>query len=100
MMYDTALRVSKLYQRLMADWTLEVLSWSEGKAVLLGLPTYADADSGYHHPDVENLENSLLGIHRGLSRRPLPQNYQGVAIYCHWETDEAEWKYFREHFLK
>jgi len=43
--------------------------------------------------------NALLGVHRGLSHQPLPTNYQGVAIYCEWETSEAEWQYFREHFL-
>ena len=100
MMYDTALRVPKLYQRLMADWTVEVLAWSGGKPVLLGVPTYDDAGVGYHHPNVENLRNALRGIHRGLSRQSLPANYQGVAIYCDWETDDAEWKYFREHFIK
>jgi Glycosyl hydrolases family 18 len=99
MMYDAALRIPKAYQRLMANWTQEVLDWSEGKAVLLGLPTYDDAGVGYHDPRVENLTNALLGIHRGLSRQPLPANYQGVAIYCEWETSDAEWQHFREHFL-
>jgi len=38
-------------------------------------------------------------VHRGLSRRPLPANYQGVALYCDWETTEAEWIYYRHHFM-
>lgn len=100
MMYDAAQRVPKSYQSLMADWTQEVLAWSEGKPVLLGVPTYEDADVGYHSPKVENLSNALLGIHRGLSRQVLPTNYQGVAIYCEWETSDAEWLYLSEHFLK
>jgi hypothetical protein len=100
MMYDTALRVPKLYQSLMADWTEEVLAWSEGTDVLLGVPTYSDADSGYHHPAVESLGNALLGVHRGLARLDMPTNCQGVAIYCHWETDLAEWALFEEQFLK
>lgn len=100
MMYDTSLRIPKLYQNLMAAWTREVLEWSEGKPVLLGVPTYSDVGVDYHHPRVENLRNGLLGIHRGLSRQPVPTNYQGVAIYCDWETDDGEWNYFREHFLK
>jgi len=99
MMYDAALRIPKTYQHLMADWTSEVLAWSEGKPVLLGVPTYEDADVGYHDPKVENLTNALLGIHRGLSRQPLPTNYQGVAIYSEWETSDSEWQYFRDHFL-
>lgn len=99
MMYDAAQQLPKAYQRLMADWTVEVLRWSGGKPVLLGVPTYDDAGVGYHDPKVENLTNALLGIHRGLSKRPLPANYQGVAIYCEWETSEAEWAYLRGHFL-
>jgi hypothetical protein len=99
MMYDTALRVPKLYQRLMAEWTREVLAWSEGKQVLLGVPTYEDAGVGYHYSDVENMKHALAGIHRGLARQ-LPENYQGIALYCEWEMEDAEWHYLREHFLK
>lgn len=100
MLYDTALRKPKLYERLMADWTVEVLAWSGGKEVLLGLPAYEDKDVDYHRPEVENLATALRGVHRGLSRQPLPAHYRGVAIYADWVTDEAEWSYFRDHFLK
>lgn len=88
-MYDTSLQAPRLYQNLMAAWTAEVLTWSEGKQVLLGIPTYR-----------VSLRNSLLGIHLGLSRQPVPTNYQGIAIRSDRETDDEEWKYFREHFLK
>src|SRR6185503_848660 len=98
--YDTSLRYPRLYQNLMAEWTCEVLAWSEGRTVLLGLPTYDDADTGYHDPKAENLINGLLGIHRGLSSRSaIPTNYQGVAIYCEWEMDGAEWAEFHGRFL-
>lgn len=100
MMYDAGQKLPKTYQRLMADWTGEVLRWSEGKPVLLGVPTYDDAGVEYHDPKVENLSNALLGIHRGLARSSVPVHYQGVAIYCDWETSDAEWGFFREHFLK
>lgn len=100
MMYDAGQRTPKMYQRLMADWTEEVLASSDGKPVLLGVPTYEDPGVEYHHADVENITNALLGVHRGLSRHELPANYQGVAIYCDWETSDEEWAYFREHFLK
>jgi hypothetical protein len=99
MMYDAGQRVPKAYQKLMADWTEEVLAWSEGKPVLLGIPTYDDADSGYHNPNVENVTNAVLGVHRGLGLHRLPENYQGIAIYCDWETSDSEWAYLREHFL-
>ena len=109
MMYDTALRSSKFYRKLMADWTREVLSWSGETPVLLGVPTYDDAGTGYHRPEVENLGNALAGIHAGLaemeeggemSKDLLPANYRGVAIYCEWETEEGEWGEFRERFLR
>jgi hypothetical protein len=100
MMYDAGQRNPKTYLKLMADWTPEVLAWSNGKPVLLGIPTYEDPGVEYHYASVENITNALLGIHRGLSRQPLPANYQGVAIYCEWETGEGEWQFFREHFLK
>ena len=100
MMYDTALQNRRLYQYLMAGWAKEVLAWSGDTPVLLGVPTYDDVGVDYHNPEVENLENALLGIHRGLARKALPANYQGVAIYCEWETDTNEWQYLEKHFLK
>ena len=100
LLYDAAQSRPKLYQHLMSDWTREVLDWSAGRLVLLGVPTYDDAGVGYHDPRVENLTNAVLGIHQGLSSHPLPTNYQGIAIYCEWETSDAEWAYWREHFLK
>jgi len=67
--------------------------------ILLGLPAYEDAGSGYHHPNVEDLRNALLGVHSGLNNySELPDNYQGVAIYSEWEMDDSEWSVLREHF--
>ena len=63
MMYDTALRFQKVYQNLVVHWTREVLDWSNGPEVLLGLPAYQDEDVAYHDPEVENLMNAILGIH-------------------------------------
>lgn len=99
MMYDTALTRPKLYRKLMSDWTVEILTWSEGKPVLLGLAAYDDANTGYHDPTTESLLNGLLGIHAGLERAPLPGNYQGAALYSHWEMDDGEWATWRERFL-
>ena len=100
MMYDTSIRTPKLYRNLMRSWTREVISWAGDKQVLLGLPTYDDADSGDHDPSVENLMNALSGVHAGLMSFPtMPPSYQGVAIYCDWEMTSDEWQTFRENFL-
>jgi hypothetical protein len=100
MMYDTALHSPRLYQRLMAAWTKEVLAWSQPRPVFLGLPTYLDPGVGYHDARVENLTNGLLGIHRGLARAGRPANYGGVALYSDWEMEASEWEYWRGHFQK
>jgi len=68
MMYDTSLKYPKLYQHLMAAWTGEVLRWGEGKAVLLGVPTYTDTGVGYHDPEVENVRSAVLEIGRASCR--------------------------------
>lgn len=95
MMYDTAIRVPKVYEHVMAAWTREAIAWSGGTPVLLGVPTYDDANTGYHDPRVENLANALAGIHGGLSSlEPIPAHYRGVSLYCEWETDAAEWTLF------
>jgi len=101
MMYDTALKKPKLYERLMADWTEEVLAWSGDTEVLLGIPAYEDADSGYHSPSAENLTHGLRGIHAGLLRhKALPENYRGVSIYCEWEMSEDKWRTFETDFSR
>ncbi len=106
MMYDAAVPSRKLYIHLMARWTTEVIGWSEGCEVLLGLPAYDDAGVGYHDPAVENLETSLAGIHAGLSRldgdvdASLPSGYRGVALYSLWELDDLEWATFDGRFAR
>lgn len=99
MLYDTAIRWPKLYESVVADWTSETLRWSDPTPVLLGLPAYADAGTGYHNPDTENLPHALRGVHAGLKRfaRP-PGNYLGIAVYCNWEMDDGKWDALRQEF--
>ncbi len=100
MMYDTGVRMPKVYEHIMAGWTREVLAWSEGKPVLLGVPAYEDTGVEYHNPHVENLRTALLGIHKALGDGTLPTSYQGAALYCEWEMDSSKWDYFSTHFRK
>jgi hypothetical protein len=99
MMYDTSIRFQKLYQHLIASWTREVLEWSGSTEVLIGVPAYDDEGVDYHYPHVENLRNSLLGIHAGLTQySSLPKNYKGIAIYCDWEMEPEEWQYLMQNY--
>lgn len=50
MMYDTGIPLAKPYEALMARWTREVLRDAAPTPVLLGLPTYDDADKPWHRP--------------------------------------------------
>jgi hypothetical protein len=99
MLYDTGLFVKQPYRGLVGAWTREVVEWSEGASVLLGLPAYEDRGVGYHDPDVENLAESLAGAHAGLaSFASLPEAYRGVALYSEWTMRDADWGTLRERF--
>ncbi len=99
MMYDTGLRVPKVYQQLMSTWTTQILAWSGTTDVLLGVPAYDDAGVGYHTPRVENLPTAIKGIHAALNRLSrLPPHYKGIAIYCAWEIDDDEWSFLSREF--
>jgi hypothetical protein len=101
MMYDTGLPWPRAYQHVMRRWTHAVLTNAAHASILLGVPAYNDPGSGYHNPAVENLANALRGIHAALAAYPvLPEPYQGVAIYCEWEMDDAEWQYWQHHFVR
>ncbi len=55
----------------------------------------------YHHLHVENLQNSLLGIHAGLATYPaLPSHYKGIAVYCEWEMEKHIWLELNQNFLQ
>ena len=101
MTYDTGIKFQKPYRKLMKDWTREILAWSEGKPVLIGIPAYEDAGVDWHDPKVENIPNALAGMHAALlSFDNLPDNYRGIAIYCDWEMNEGKWGDVREFFGK
>ena len=107
MLYDASLHDAKFYQWFVARWSRAVINWTRDSSteILLGVPTYGAAGPKlgplYHDPRVENLSNSLAGLHRAFSDGgSLPRNYAGAAIYCEWETDDSEWKTWRQEFRK
>ena len=105
MLYDSSLHDAKLYQWFVARWSRTVLEWTRDSQteVLFGVPTYGAAGPKlgplYHDPRVENLPNTLAGLHRALREFDrLPTHYAGAAIYSEWETDAAEWRIWRRDF--
>ncbi|RYG65592.1 glycoside hydrolase family 18 protein [bacterium] len=104
MAYDSSAQHDKLYQWFMARWTRKSLQLTAGNPrktrILMGVPTYDDIsnDAGwtYHNSKVESPENAITGIHRGLNQLGgRPSNFQGIAIYSEWVTDEREWSSIR-----
>ena len=65
-------------------------------------PTYDDAETDYHDPNVENLEHALPGIHAGLiAQEDLDSTgYRGIALYCEWEMTADKWQLLTDHFLR
>jgi hypothetical protein len=98
MLYETSISLEKPYVFLMKTWTLEVLNWSNGKEVLLGVPVW-DEPSISHHPNIENLENALRGIHAALEPE-MPKNYAGIALYAHFTLDDSSWKILETEFTR
>lgn len=98
MMYDTAIKLEKFYIKLMTQWTRELQDALAGNhcELLLGIPAYEDADSGYHHPRVENIASALAGIQ---AAEPAG-NYIGCAIYCEWEMTPEKWKVWDLNFRR
>lgn len=71
-----------------------------GPTMLIGLPTYDVVDWGvFHH--AETLQAGLRGIREGIATLPRDEAERtGVAIYAGWTTDQAQWKAFREGWLR
>ncbi len=106
MLYDSSLHDAKLYQFFVARWASAVLSWTRDSRteILFGVPTYGAAGPKlgplYHDPRVENLPNTVAGLHRALSQfAPPPPHYAGAAIYSEWETGADEWNAWRRDWL-
>ena len=97
MMYDTAIPLEKFYIKLMTDWTRQLVTTisSINCELLLGIPAYNDAEVGYHHPRVENIDSALKGISASGKKNEI----KGISIYCEWEMDENKWKRWKK-FIK
>ena len=96
MLYDTHISLEKPYVALMSSRTREILDWSSGKEVLLGIPAW-DEPTASHHPNIENLENALHGIHAALEPK-IPKNYAGIALYAHFTMNDSRWKTLKQEF--
>jgi hypothetical protein len=96
MVYDTGIDRGWLYRWLVKEqviWVSDLIGSEEaaGTEFLIGVPTYDSGGEGFN-PEVENIENAMLGILDGLNDiRSSHENFTGIAIYSEWETSDDEW---------
>ena len=101
MTYDSGMPLPSLYRQWMQFQVVEISRAVEGTDVQLffGVPTY-DENSWTHRPSAENMHTGLEGVIAGLNdQEAQPATVTGVAIYPHWETDEAEWTVYEALWL-
>ncbi len=92
MAYDSGLFFPSDYRNWMAYQVRTAAQALEGLRVhfLIGLPT-SEENTPSHNITTEYLANALYGFYEGLRQSANPNTIDGIAIYPHWETDEAEW---------
>lgn len=100
MAYDTGINRDWLYSWLVKEQTIWVTALLDNTQIFIGLPAYEDVKEGFN-PEVENLENGLRGLVKGLNNlRSREKNFAGVAIYSYWEMDLSEWATYEDLWLK
>lgn len=102
MNYDTGLWNSFLYSLFVREKISAILRrFAQERLpckVLLGVPTYDAAPR--HNVETENVAAALKGLIAALSLQDVPKdNFEGVALYAYWTTDEKEWRDFTDMWL-
>lgn len=66
--------------------------------LLMGVPSYEEKSKS-HNPQAENMQSGLEGVITGLEKAKFKSNFQGVAIYSLWTTDEREMDIYEKIWL-
>ncbi len=102
MNYDTGIFHPFLYSLFVMEKTGAILRRLDTDRiscrVLLGVPTYDDAPR--HQQSAENIVSAVRGLSATLSGAGLRTgNFEGLALYAYWTTDENEWQAFQSLWL-
>ncbi len=115
MIYDTSIQNEWFYRWFVNEQTIRITDLLDGTEVFIGVPAYeytedditdlegvdSLADITWFNSEVENIENGLRGIVKGLNNfRSNEDNFAGVAIYSYWEMSDEEWMVYDELWLK
>jgi spore germination protein YaaH len=100
MSYDTMQPLQSLYGGYVAQQTslaLEVTPETTG--LLMGLPFYHENRFG-HWAHAETVPAAVRGVRLGLSRTDADRVRFGVALYVDFAATEADWRAYRENWVR
>jgi len=103
MVYDLDIDSGWFYRWVVSEQTIRITDLIGDKEVFIAIPAYDDKnkESDVKADNVENIENGLRGIAKGLNNfRSNEDSFAGVAIYSYWEIDEEEWEIYENLWLK
>lgn len=93
MTYDSQMAEANAYRLWLRDQIVGISHSIAGThaELLIGLSISREASAG-HHPDIENVENALMGICMGVNALNVNDHpIGGAAMYASWEATNADW---------
>ncbi|MFB8177993.1 hypothetical protein ACFC8N_18460 [Streptomyces sp. NPDC055966] len=100
MSYDTMQPVQSLYGGYVAQQTSLALEVTPDTTdLLMGLPFYHENRFG-HRARAETVPAAVRGVRLGLSRTDADRVRFGVALYVDFAATEADWRAYRENWVR
>ncbi|MFC9278769.1 hypothetical protein [Streptomyces collinus] len=100
MSYDTMQPLQSLYGGYVAQQTSLALEVTPDTTdLLMGLPFYHENRFG-HWAHAETVPAAVRGVRLGLSRTDADRSRFGVALYVDFAATEADWRAYREGWVK
>ncbi|HBB03046.1 MAG: hypothetical protein US89_C0001G0011 [Candidatus Peregrinibacteria bacterium GW2011_GWF2_38_29] len=106
MAYENGIKSPWVYKYFIKNETIWLTrEIPDNKKILIGLPSYEKGTDlngvKSFYPEVENIENGLVGVINGLNNsRSKVNSFLGVAIYLNKETSDKEWEAYDRLWVK
>jgi hypothetical protein len=102
MCYDTAFYLPRSYVWLAANqverFSAAIAKGNKETTFVIGVPTYEEGFRS-HGRRAENLQNAIRGVMKGFDSANKPMNFEGIALFADYTTDDSEWRMYDEHWL-
>lgn len=101
--YDTFINDQEIFEKNCASLIRDIQTLRQTREIqyLIAIGTFVNAPElrKYRNQEIESIPNTLQVIKKqSESIDPKRQLVDGVALFCDWETDEAEWKQFADNW--